>query len=556
MGLQHRSAPDRVTRVVGAVGDWDQDVLARAVGGAGGGMREQVRRPRAALWADRTPIAYASGGYCWAPLAPGGSPTSWTSAAEERLAAGLFTSDGTALVHTCAWGLQSIYVRIHGGAAYFANRIGPLLDLVDEPLHTDWDAWAAILAFGAPQGGATPFVEIRRLQGGQVIDGSAAPAVREFVPGHVSVEPSAGSARDPARVGLLVAQGVPRGRPLRRAPLDITLSGGWDSRLLAGLATRRYRGPIHAWTTSHDDGRDDDLALAPAVADALGLHHHVVVPGPEAWAEGRAAVLERVEHETWLHTWLWPLAQDLHQRRLPLLDGLGGDVLFKNLFVADPVIDAPTRGAAMDLVLTTLMQGIGRRPEVLASQAAAWLPDAARAAARAGAARVLDAPAGITLAVLELRTVRAIAASPLRLFGPECDVRLPFFQPEAVRAALAIPLPDKSNGAYYRALLSAAISPEVMALTSTNDPRPPRPEAPRRHASAQARELLRRSVSADEAVLDMIAPAIRDHLRDPDKALEVTRRAPVLRLLQTVSVLADWRALHRSRLVDEAPPWT
>src|SRR6185503_6673910 len=85
----------------------------------------------------------------------------WLAGAEATEAPGLVDGRDEVLVHAGALGLIDLHYRVHGGAAYFASRIEPLLAL--GPDAVDWAAWAAILRLGCPLGDATPFAGVKRL---------------------------------------------------------------------------------------------------------------------------------------------------------------------------------------------------------------------------------------------------------------------------------------------------------------------------------------------------------------------------------------------------------
>src|SRR5690606_25065455 len=126
-----------------------------------------------------------------------------------------------------------------------------------------------------------PFMEVRRLRAATAWRASTEGRLERlsFEPAWLTADPV--DDPDPREVTELVTAQLPSGWGTRR--LAVTLSGGWDSRLLAALATLRRKRPPVAWTTSPDNGLDRDLTLAPAVAAELGIRHHTVVPGPEAW---------------------------------------------------------------------------------------------------------------------------------------------------------------------------------------------------------------------------------------------------------------------------------
>jgi asparagine synthetase B (glutamine-hydrolysing) len=358
------------------------------------------------------------------------------------------------VLHADALGMQELYIRRLGAAAYFSVRIEPLLGLDDSPLHTDWSAWADVLAVTCPVGEATQFEEVRRV-GAAAAMRAGLDSVRRiaFEPGWLAAEPdervSPGDALD-----LIGSHVRGRGR------MAITLSGGWDSRLLALVARRLGQRPT-AWTTSNDDGNDNDLAYARPVADALGLPHCVVVPGPEAWLEEHRAVWQRLNFQTTHHVWLMPLASVLHWQTDTFLDGLAGDLLFKGSSIAKwESVGAATPAAQRRLIWDGLAQRRLLRRHLLAPGVAGAFEELCRTSFDRAVSRFDGHHDATTLSVLHTRTARAIALCPHWLLAPEAAVQVPFIHPDVMWAALSIPRERKAGGSFYREMMFAA-SPDV-----------------------------------------------------------------------------------------------
>ena len=537
--------------VCGVLGQWQDANVARLLAASPPNLRRFLSSDHAAAWATAAPETWRSGastGYYWGPLATGTRPVSWRDVAEGWMAPGLQVDGDGVVLHADALGLQDVYVRRLGEALYFASHLEPLLDICDAPLHTDWESWANILAITSPLGDATPFVEIRRLSaatGYRARAGRVEPL--SFEPSWLRCEPDDKiMPRDAFHVVAGSLKGVDR-------RVSIPLSGGWDSRLLAILASRRrLRRPV-AWTTSKDDGRDRDIQFASTVAQALRLRHEVVVPGPEAWVEHVSQVRSRTGFQTTHHVWMMPLARILHGRREQLLDGLGGDVLFKSLFVSQEVVEAGSWQEARQLLCQRLQEDIAGTWELLNPAAAPVLQDLHRFSFEQAVRGFEGHHAAPTLAVLHTRTARAIASSPLWLFGPESRVAMPFVHPEVVACALRIPMASKLDGAFYRAMLDCA-DPRVGALPSTNTTRIRGRPGPRRKASQLALETMAQMVRDDDVAGRLLRPDVRAALDDPTSLADVGRLGKGWRALHWASMLGQWRARYRDRLADDAFP--
>ena len=513
------------------------------------GLREIHRSSRAVLLASRAPGRWSTAegqGFFWGSLADGTPPRSWQSAAEGRLAAGLFVSDRDAVLHGDALGMQELYFRRLGAACYFSVRMEPLLALDDSPLHTDWSAWADILALTCPVGEATQFEEVRRLGAAVAMRAGFDSMTRiTFEPGWLAAEPD-------DRVGPGDALDVVAGHVRRRGRMAITLSGGWDSRLLALVARRVGQRPT-AWTTSKDDRHDNDLVYARPVADALGLRHRVLVPGPDAWVEEHRTVWRRLSFQTNHHVWMMPLARVLHRQTDTFLDGLAGDLLFKgSSFAKWGSVSAATPAAQRHLIWDGLSQRRLLRRHLLAPGVANAFEDLSRTSFDRVTSRFDGHHDAATLSVLHTRTTRAIALCPHWLLAPEAAVQVPFIHPDVIWTALSIPKMRKAGGGFYREMMFAA-NPDVANLPSTHGgPRVRRADVPRQRSS-RAIGALASTILARPEVLGLLGPEMRRALKDPRGRDLVGRTWIGMHILHWAGMLADWRDTYGSRLADSGP---
>lgn len=544
------SAPDVTYRarpyVCGAIGRFEEGRLDRLKDGSPTTLREVHRSSTAVLFASAEPEHWRAGhdqGFFWSALATGEMPTSWQSAAERRAAAGLQYTAEESTLHTDALGMQDLYTRRLGDALNFSVRIDPLLRLSDTKLHTDWTAWASILAINAPLADTTPFEEVRRL--------TAATAWRagerglhgaSFEPHWLSAEPN--DSISASEAVATIAQRIPDG------DLAVTLSGGWDSRLLAMLARRRSD-RIAAWTTSDDDGRDRDLEIAAAVAKELGIEHHTVVPSPDAWFEALTPVRRRLEFQTPLHVWFMPLARVLQDRPGCVLDGVAGDTLLKgSRYVPEELAATAKPTERHRLVWDGLAQRKLRDPERFAPGVAAELEARSRESFVDSVTRFDDHHAADTLSVLHTRTARALAVSPQRLLSPEARVNLPFIHADVIAVALGIPPVARNDGVFYREMLSAANS-HVAGLPSTNDGEPKPKRGPRRQSSPAALRVMARTIRSSEPVFSLLGTELGRAVSDADELNRVGGSGLTHRILNWASLLAEWRTTHGDILGDD-----
>ncbi|GAA2170583.1 MULTISPECIES: hypothetical protein [Glycomyces] len=286
------------------------------------------------------------------------------------------------------------------------------------------------------------------------------------------------------------------------------------------------------------------------VAEALGMSHDVLIPGERAWLDEYAEVRRRTGFQTVHHVWLMPLARNLHGKGAPLLDGLAGDVLFKSTYVSDALLAEQDPALQSRLLWEGLKNNRLRANEFLRPEVAASFIDCSKDAFRSAMAPFSGHEAAVTLGKLHTRAARAIAPSPLWLFGPEIDVELPFLQPEVIRAGLRVPLASKTNGDFYRRMVAAADS-RIAALRSTNDGGLPAPAGPRRQTSPESLKVLSEQIGSSAIVMNLLTPEARHSILEPSFPGRPGRQRRKLAMLHWASLFAHWLEHHESDLAPE-----
>jgi hypothetical protein len=287
---------------------------------------------------------------------PSWEPTGLHATGGYALKAGVTLDGGGACLYTDSLGLTEVYCRRVGDAVFFAYRIAPLLAIRGGRLDTDWRAWADRVGLGYPVADRTPFLQIRRMTAGMTWRTRRGSDPVQQMDTAFWAASGRGPEVDPLEMASIVAQRVPRF--FRRRPI-VLLSGGWDSRMLAGLVSSRSPLRPNAWTTSPDDGWDEDIYFAGTVANSLRMKHHVEIPNEDAFHDHATTTRRRVQYQTWMHTWLSPLARRLQAVGGPLIDGLAGDVLLKSLFVNAETASIANRTERMRSVWASLSAGAG-----------------------------------------------------------------------------------------------------------------------------------------------------------------------------------------------------
>ena len=536
--------------VLGIIGRPDEATAARFFDAAPG-ARLVTRADMLEMRAVGPVEARGTAGFHWgAALHTDGTPSTWQDVSEQLCAAGLSREVDYWVLFTDSLGVHSVYTRQLGDATFFSTRQAPLIALPGT-LNVDWEAWASIFVMAAPLGAATPFSEIRRLEAasGVLIEHNGRHRPASFTPRWLTESQGKLDADD---IVEAVRAALPPRSALTRLPA-VPLSGGWDSRLLAALAHETYLGRLTAWTTDPDDGRDLDIGYAASVAETLGMAHQVVNNPNSGWPDLAAETRSRVEYETWLHPWFTPLCRRIRDVERDVLDGLGGDVLLKGLFVDDEVLD----GGA-DARLERLFTRLGYKPERLVGSLRKTVADAAIDICRQAFFEIGNRFSGhlnqLALAVLHSRTARVVALSPMSLLAPEVTPWLPFLGPQVLAASLAVEPQRKTNGNLYRELLRSEAA-AVAGLPSTNDfGQPPSDRSRQLIKGKEATTWMVGSILANDSTSAMLDPSFASEMQagrgswaQPDFRTTV--------FLQAASLLSQWERRYRHRLSNTTPPW-
>lgn len=373
---------------------------------------------------------------------------------------------GAKMVSATSSAAEPIYVGTEDH--YGTSHSNALLDIVDStaaPLAPDWNAWAEILAFGAPLVGRTPFAGVRRLQPGESAthDGSRWNISRGDW-SWAAVEPEPGLQPE-----VLTDEVIGRlGDQLRsvNGPANPMLSGGRDSRLLTAMLLKQQSAVgdtadnITAWTTSSDIGTSMEELVAAKVAARLGLRQHIVAPRNDDFARDVWDYARTVEYMASFHIWLMPVARRLADSPGTIIDGLGGGVFLGGGFPDDPdLTTAPASNAQIvESRFSRLSRYLDAADEILAPGVGDDLRERAWSDFQPVAADFADHPNGATLTAYLTRTLPGISLAPSKVLGSAGPVAMPIVSEPVVTAALRVEHSAKLDGCWYPDLLARADS--------------------------------------------------------------------------------------------------
>lgn len=482
-------------------------------------------RPGASVWACDGARLTEAGLLAWAPAPlPEKMPQDQSGIATEHDASVVDPAEPS--LHSGISGAAPVYVDDDGGSLHFCTRVEPLAQTRSARPTPDWDGWAQVIAMGAPLASRTTFAEIRRLPPWtRVIPGDEVAGIPPSRWPWLAIPSSATASIDAVRDAL---EGV-LAQHTRQAPLASLLTGGWDSRVLATLATGN--GLDSTWTTSSDHGHALEELVARRVANELGVEHKVVAARWDRFGAELADYAQMVDFQSSFHVWLVALAESVATRGATVLDGLGG-----GLFVGGDFPDPPGRTPPVERRFQRLAHYLDDASLVLDTRAAAQVAARTRASFRALAEPLADHPFGASFTAYLSRTVPGISYSPYGVIGSRTSAATPFLADPVVRAALAIPPEQHKGGQLYPELIRP-VAPTVATLDTAAAIAPNYRRHHRRIASDVGAAAIR-DLTLREPVRSLLQPALAT--ADLQQWQRLLNRTAAQHLLRGLAMLALW----------------
>lgn len=541
--------------MVGAIGRVDQQLRERLVSAFPDHHEHDLDTDAAMLLSRGATHTWRSGqehGVLWSPTADPTAVTRSDEATHDAVSPHLSIGRHEISINSSAWGLQPVYVHQQGPCLLFATTSTALIDLIDGPLEADWDAWAAIMMLGYPVGGRSLFTGIDRLQeceGRQLDRRSGAFRTIRSIPRAIgrATQAKPDEVVEALRHALVTSPALGLAAPDDGYLASLPLTGGYDSRLLAALAVDAFGPDAFCCLTSsvHRSGADPDVTFGTMVGDRFGVTQHVLSPDASAYPAYAKRMFDLLEHESAEHGWYEPVASVLHGWGAPVIDGLAGDVLMKNSYVAENLFVITDR----DQLRQALWVNMNRHPYLKLPGVTRAMRDEMTERISADLDPVFERYEGTEhtarLFAMATRTQRGVAISPHKALAAAVEPVTPFLHPDVTSALLSIPWTARSDDALARGLLDIA-SPGLSSLPSTNDPGA-RPASGRRRSSSPE------SYAWALSRFDLLNQFIGQGFSPEDVATMHRDFGDRWRL--RLILLADWLETYQSRLKSTTPPW-
>jgi hypothetical protein len=446
----------------------------------------------------------------------------------------IWTDDDGLHARTGVTRVDPVYLAEVPGAVLVSDRASWAAAVAGRLAEPDSVMVAALLSLGYPVGAATPFRGVRALSAQRQL---AITAGRPIADGTRADGTGADRTGADGSYGAVAAALVDAVRPLgeRGVPVELSLTGGKDSRLIAAALTAAQV-PFRART--HGFASHPDVIVAAMIASKLGIEHVVTEPRPAApeRAPDEADVLARLRSAVLVSDGMLSAFENVGRPdpRLTVspvqTGGHGGELLRGGYAPAAWSARRPARawsearGGELFRRMVTRRLGL-LRPAAAGAYLASLAPFAA--SLPRGPLRTLDD------FYLVNRAGRWSAAARQAYLLREPLVQ-PFFGDQVVRAARAVPLPDRITDRLHRGVL-AALCPELLDLPLADSswksgPRipPVRTAGPTGPADAGGAADWRRAYG------DQLARLLRDYALDLGAAggmFEIVRRSAAERAL-------------------------
>src|SRR5580700_45559 len=422
--------------------------------------------------------------------------------------------------------VDPVYLAEIPGAVLVSDRASWAAAVAGRLAEPDPVMAAAFLSLGYPVGAATPFRGVRALGAQRQLTITAGRPIA------VAAQPD-GTGAD-GSYGAVAAALVNAVRPLgeRGVPVELSLTGGKDSRLIAAALTAAQV-PFRART--HGFASHPDVIVAAMIASKLGIEHVVTEPRPATpeRAPDEADVLSRLRSAVLVSDGMLSAFEnvgrpDPQATTEPVqTGGHGGELLRGGYAPAAWTAHRPARawsearGAELFRRMVTRRLGLVR-PAAAGAYLASVAPFAA--SLPRGPLRTLDD------FYLVNRAGRWSAAARQAYLLREPLIQ-PLFGDRVVRTARAVPLADRITDRLHRGVLEV-LCPELLDLPLAGTGWKSGPRTPPVRATAAAAG----ATGADwrRAYGDQMARLLRDYALDLGAAggmFEIVRRSAAERAL-------------------------
>ena len=379
---------------------------------------------------------------------------------------------------TDIYGMGKVYYLKTDDCLYIADRPSHLTEAEDMRFHIDFTAWAEFLCFSYILGDRTFFSEIKTV----FPDAYMQVSLRAWTIEQVPCFSLRGIPEDESIVyedavekcTALLRQAVARAVPKDGEEVLVPLSGGYDSRCLAGLICSSLGADrADSITFCMDDGSRGDELCAEKTARFLGISQKLYELEGDYFFRDIENYLDRVNYESYMYVdfmCFFQKAAASFPKGATLLDGYGGDRLLR-IARMGRISDEP---GTEQFYESFFRRNLARRLERCSDpRNRAELYYLAKKGLVEELRRCGD---NITVFYLYNRNARNMSYA-LKLEGEWFREAAPFMDRDLLRYALTLPKSVRSRKEFYPDILNH-IMPGLGDLSSTNDENADYPRKP------------------------------------------------------------------------------
>ncbi len=321
------------------------------------------------------------------------------------------------------YGFYPIYYFRRDSEFAVSPSISKLLELVGD-VELDDNAFSVFLRFGYVIGEDTLFKSIRAVPPGSILT---------WQRGHLTIKSAGIIRKKPLTISR--AEAVETYAGLFQKSIEATLpptddffvplSGGRDSRHILFAVRKANRNPTCVTLIHPPPRANEDARISKQICETLKLDHVLLDPADSRF-DGEIRKNEMIGFCATEHGWFLPMGDFLGERRLPVYDGIAGDVLTGGMFLNEERLRLFEQGKLEELA-DRILAPEGYLPKFLSRTAYREFPrEKAIAHLVDELSRHTNQPNPVGSFRFWNRARRCIALSPFRLLGDAANVITPY----------------------------------------------------------------------------------------------------------------------------------
>lgn len=376
----------------------------------------------------------------------------------------LFFSDRFGIMPTYYYGNKKMFI--------LSDNIEEMIEDVDKPIDVNLSGISEFLFFGNPIGTSTYYKGISRLREEQFVTIKTNNMKMKIgdlrVLQEIQIDNKISATEAADKVITLLRESmenIVNNQPTQKI---IFLSGGWDSRFLAGLL-KEFLTNFSTFTTYGDDGDDKDKFFASLVAKELQIKNQYIPLSEDYFEKYQNTCIKENNYETILHVWLKEFVDKLDIKDLIHLDGFAGDRFLKGFMERGLTNEIPKtfRPSFIDSTfchfkMNDSFEKLLNSCDYFVFSKLAW--DSIKNELK----RYEGNPNVYTLFLLNNRTRRNIGYSITQIQSKKYKTILPFLNNKFVDYVLTISPEIRSDPQFYKLILSK-FNKQLSDLPSTNE---------------------------------------------------------------------------------------